>query len=90
MSRAIFAKKLGMTQVFTDAGKAVPVTVLLAPPCRVVRVKTDAQDGYQAAVVAIGSRRKASRPVAGQTKALGITPERIRELRGLDGSIEAG
>ena len=90
MSRAIFAKKLGMTQVFTDAGKAVPVTVLHAPSCRVVRVKTEAEDGYEAAVVAIGQRKRATRPVAGQTKALGLTPERLRELRGLDPAIGAG
>ncbi len=48
MKKAILAKKLGMTQVFTEAGLLVPVTVLLAGPCVVTQKKTEEVDGYDA------------------------------------------
>ena len=50
----ILAKKLGMTQVFTDNGECVPVTVLEAGPCVVVCHKTEEKDGYTAIQVGFG------------------------------------
>src|ERR1700753_839231 len=50
-------RKGGMTRVFTDAGVAVPVTVVQALPNRISQVKTDENDGYRAVQVTIGSRR---------------------------------
>lgn len=57
MKKAILATKLGMTQIFDDAGVLVPVTVLLAGPCVVTQVKTEENDGYNAVQVAYGKIR---------------------------------
>ena len=48
MKKAIIAKKIGMTQVFTEDGRLIPVTVLEAGPCSVVQKKTMENDGYEA------------------------------------------
>ena len=58
MSIELLCKKLGMTQVFTDSGEAVPVTVLEAGPNVVVQKKTEAKDGYVAVQLAFGERRE--------------------------------
>jgi large subunit ribosomal protein L3 len=58
MSIELLCKKLGMTQVFTDSGEAVPVTVLEAGPNVVVQKKTEAKDGYTAVQLAFGDRRE--------------------------------
>jgi large subunit ribosomal protein L3 len=81
VGKTVFARKLGMTQIFDDEGRVVPVTVVEAIPSRVLRVKTEQTDGYRALVVAVGTRRRASKPVAGQGKALGVVPRYIREVR---------
>ena len=47
MKKAILAKKVGMTQIFNEAGELVPVTVLQAGPCVVTQVKTVENDGYE-------------------------------------------
>ena len=47
MKKAILAKKVGMTQIFNEAGELVPVTVLQAGPCVVTQVKTVENDGYR-------------------------------------------
>ena len=54
MKKAIYAKKIGMTQVFDEKGDMIPVTVLEAGPCTVVRKKSKAIDGYQAVCVSFG------------------------------------
>ena len=51
MKKAIVGKKIGMTQVFTDDGRLVPVTVVEAGPCKVVQKKTTESDGYDAVQV---------------------------------------
>ena len=48
MEKAIIGKKVGMTQIFDDAGKVIPVTVIEAGPCTVVQKKTEEKDGYTA------------------------------------------
>jgi large subunit ribosomal protein L3 len=55
VSIGILGTKVGMTQIFDESGKAIPVTVIQAGPCRITQVKTDATDGYQAIQVAYGS-----------------------------------
>ena len=53
MKKAIMAKKIGMTQVFSETGNLIPVTVLEAGPCAVVQVKTVENDGYSAIQVGL-------------------------------------
>ena len=48
MTIGILGRKVGMTQVYDDAGKAVPVTVIEAGPCNVLQIRNDESDGYQA------------------------------------------
>lgn len=57
MSVGLLGTKLGMTQIFDEAGKAVPVTVIQAGPCTVTQVKTKATDGYEAVQVGYGETR---------------------------------
>ena len=54
----ILGKKIGMTNIFDETGKAVPVTVIEAGPCSVLQVKTKANDGYDAIQLAFGARRE--------------------------------
>jgi large subunit ribosomal protein L3 len=55
--RGLIGKKIGMTQVFTDGGQAVPVTVVEAGPCVVTQIKTKTTDGYDAIQVGFGERK---------------------------------
>ncbi len=55
--RGLIGKKIGMTQIYTDGGQAVPVTVVEAGPCVVTQVKTEATDGYNAVQVGYGERK---------------------------------
>lgn len=72
MTKGILGRKVGMTQIYDEAGKAIPVTVVQAGPCRVLQVKTKERDGYEA--VQIGfldkSRRLASRSERGHVAPL--------------------
>ncbi len=54
----LLAQKIGMTQVYDEGGRAVPVTVLAAGPCPVVQVKTPERDGYAALQIGFGKRRE--------------------------------
>jgi len=67
MTNGLLGQKLGMTQVFLEGGKTVPVTVIEAGPCRVSQVKTKERDGYTAVQLAFRELpdRKASKPVKG-------------------------
>ncbi len=75
----ILGKKLGMTQIFTEDGRACPVTVIEAGPCCVVQVKTADRDGYEA--VKIGflevKEKKLNKPESGVFKKAGVKPCRI-------------
>ena len=61
MKKAIVGKKIGMTQIFTEDGRLVPVTVIKAGPCTVVQTKTVESDGYNAVQVGFGELRSALR-----------------------------
>jgi large subunit ribosomal protein L3 len=76
--KAILGEKLGMTQVFDDQARAIPVTVIKAGPCRVVQIKSEASDGYDAIQIAYRElpERKVSRPMSGHYAAAGVPPHR--------------
>ena len=88
MKKAIVGKKIGMTQIFTEDGQLVPVTVIEAGPCTVVQVKTVETDGYQAVQVGFGEMTEArakkllTKPVQGHFAKAGVAAKRtLRELR---------
>lgn len=85
MSIAILGKKIGMTQYFDDLGNRIPVTVVEAGPCQVLKIKTaESRDGYDAVVLGFGKAREKSmtRPELGVFKKLEATPNAlIREIR---------
>lgn len=83
-TKAIVGEKVGMTQVWGDDNKVIPVTVVKVQPLRVVQVKTNERDGYTALQVTYGRKdaRKLTKPVAGQYAKAGVeTGERLVELR---------
>jgi large subunit ribosomal protein L3 len=85
-SKGILGTKLGMTQVFDEDSRVVPVTVVQAGPCTVTQVKTPETDGYTAVQLAFGARRHVSRPQAGHLAKAGIDNARVlAELRLSDG-----
>ena len=80
----ILGEKLGMTQVFDENNRIVPVTVVKAGPCVVTQIRTQEKDGYSAVQLAYGQidPRKVTKPVAGHFKAANVTPRRhLVELR---------
>jgi len=80
----ILGTKLGMTQVFDEAGQVVPVTVVQAGPCVVTAVRTPDSDGYSAVQLGFGEidPRKVTKPVGGIFARAGVTPRRyLAELR---------
>jgi len=82
--RGVLGTKLGMTQVFADDGRMVPVTVVEAGPCVVTAVRTPDSDGYSAVQLGFGEidPRKVTKPVAGHFAKAGVTPRRyLVELR---------
>jgi large subunit ribosomal protein L3 len=82
--RGVLGTKLGMTQVFADDGRMVPVTVVAAGPCVVTAVRTPDSDGYSAVQMGYGEidPRKVTKPVAGHFAKAGVTPRRyLVELR---------
>ena len=87
--KGVLGTKLGMTQVFADDGKIVPVTVVAAGPCVVTGVRTPDADGYSAVQLGYGEvdPRKVNKPEAGHFMKAGVTPRRyLVELRTDDAS----
>ena len=82
--KGILGKKLGMTQIFDEENRVVPVTVVEAGPCVVTQVRTKETDGYEAVQIAFGEidPRKVNKPAAGHFKKAGVTPRRhVAEIR---------
>ncbi|HLV91108.1 MAG TPA: 50S ribosomal protein L3 [Acidimicrobiia bacterium] len=80
--RAILGTKLGMTQVFDEQSRAIPVTVVKAGPVKVTQVKTVATDGYNAIQIAYGDVKKVNKPAEGHFAAAGVEPARhLIEIR---------
>jgi large subunit ribosomal protein L3 len=87
-SKGILGTKLGMTQVFDDEGRVVPVTVVQAEPNTVTQIKTPETDGYTAVQLAYGSRKRVTKPLAGHLAKAGVDggARVLAELRLTDGS----
>jgi large subunit ribosomal protein L3 len=70
MAEGLLGKKVGMTQVFTESGEIVPVTVLEVGPCFVTQIKTPERDGYSALQLGFGESRRLTKPERGHLKNL--------------------
>ena len=84
MKKAIIGKKIGMTQIFDEKGKVIPVTVIEAGPCVVTQKKTAENDGYEAVQVGFGDQKpqRLSKPLKGHFDKGGVAPKKtLRELR---------
>ena len=86
--KALLGTKIGMTQLISEDGKAVPVTIIKAGPVTVTQVKTVETDGYNAVQVGFELGKNLSKAVAGHLKAANVTPKYIREFRVTDTSEE--
>ena len=85
--KGVLGEKLGMTQVWDENNRLVPVTVVQAGPCVVTQVRDEATDGYTAVQIAYGALdpRKANKPSSGHFTKAGVTPRRhLVELRTAD------
>ena len=84
MKKGIIGKKIGMTQIFDESGKVIPVTVVEAGPCVVVQKKTEQNDGYEAIQVGFGDAKphKISKPLKGHFEKADVAAKRVlREFR---------
>jgi large subunit ribosomal protein L3 len=87
--KGLLGEKLGMTQVWDENNRVVPVTVVKAGPCVVTQIKTPEQDGYSSVQIAFGAidPRKVNKPATGHFTKAGVTPRRhLVELRTDDAS----
>jgi len=94
MQKGILGKKVGMTQIFTETGEVIPVTVIEAGPCVVVQKKTTQVDGYSALQIGFGEKRERlfNKPAKGHFDRANVKPLRyLREIRTEDAeSYEVG
>ena len=84
MKKAILGRKVGMTQIFDEDGKVIPVTVIEAGPCPVVQIKTIENDGYSAVQLGFGDikENKVIKPKKGHYAKAGVAPKRVlKEFR---------
>ena len=87
MVKGLIGRKVRMTQIFEETGKAIPVTVIEAGPCPIVQVKTQERDGYQAVQLGFGARKehKFNNPLKGHfakvmTRKPGASRDHSREF----------
>lgn len=84
MKKGLIGKKVGMTQIFTEDGKVIPVTVIEAGPCVVTQKKTIENDGYEAVQVGFGdvNVHKLKKPIKGHFDKADVAPKKVlREFR---------
>ena len=84
MKKAILGKKVGMTQIFDEKGRVIPVTAIDAGPCIVVQIKTKDADGYEAVKLGFGDvkENKLTKPKMGEFKKANLSPKKhLREFR---------
>ena len=84
MTKALLARKIGMTQVYDEEGRVIPVTVLQAGPCYVVQVKDSSRDGYNSIQIGFGEikEHRVNRPLKGHYQKHNLRPCRyLREFR---------
>ena len=94
MKKGLIGKKIGMTQIFDEAGNVIPVTVVEAGPCTVTQIKTVENDGYQAVQVGFGDVQvsRVNKPMKGHFDKADVAPKKtLKEFRldSIDG-IEVG
>lgn len=77
---ALLGTKLGMTRIFDELGRAIPVTAIQAGPCVVTQLKTAAKDGYSAVQIGLGTKRHPNKPLQGHSKSLSAAPQFLREF----------
>ncbi|MFZ5863363.1 MAG: 50S ribosomal protein L3 [Nitrospirota bacterium] len=93
MIGGLLGRKLGMTQIYGEDGRLIPVTVVEAGPCRVVQIKTQKTDGYQAVQLAFSPKReqRVNKPVAGHFKKANVPPMyHLREFSTDGEGVEVG
>jgi large subunit ribosomal protein L3 len=91
--KGILGRKVGMTEVFTKEGKAIPVTVIEVEPNVVTQVKTEATDGYKAVQLGVCDKKQnnATKASIGHAKKANTTPKRfLKEVRDFEGSYSLG
>jgi large subunit ribosomal protein L3 len=84
MKKAIIGKKVGMTQIFDEAGKVIPVTVIEAGPCVVVQKKTNEKEGYTSVQLGFEDvqEKNLNKPLRGHIKKAGVAPKKhLKEFR---------
>lgn len=89
----IIGKKVGMTSIYSAAGKNIPCTVIEAGPCVVTQIKTQEKDGYTAVQIAFGDKKEknTSQPLLGHFKKAGVSPKRfIAEFDGYENEVKLG
>lgn len=87
MTKGILGKKVGMTQIFTESGELIPVTVIEATPNVVLQLKTIANDGYEAVQVGYQDKREvlSNKPAKGHVAKANTAPKRfIREFKNVE------
>ena len=86
MLNGILGRKIGMTQIFTEKGETIPVTVIEAGPCVVTQLRTKDKDGYEAVQLGCGEikPRKVTKPIQGHLKAAGRLVRFMREVKTTD------
>jgi large subunit ribosomal protein L3 len=91
MPKGLLGRKIGMTQVFDDAGACIPVTVIEAGPCVVLQVRTADRDGYSAVQLGFDDkpRRLADRSERGQVAAIGSQRQKTRQSAGVELAAKA-
>jgi large subunit ribosomal protein L3 len=99
MVEGLIGRKVGMTQLFLEDGRVVPVTVIEAGPCVVTQLRSQEKDGYEAAqlgLVDAKAAKKANKPMRGHHEKAGVPPTRLRKefrlvaVEGEDGGVKAG
>ena len=79
--KTLLGTKIGMTQILSEDGAAIPVTLIKAGPVTVTQVKTIEKDGYTAVQLGYGNGKNLSNAVTGHVKQAGVTPKVIKEVR---------
>ncbi|MCP4393418.1 MAG: 50S ribosomal protein L3, partial [Alphaproteobacteria bacterium] len=86
--KGILGRKVGMTQLYSDQGKLIPVTVIEVKPNVVSKVLTEEQDGYAALQLGLEDKKasRQNKPETGHFKKANTTPKRfVKEIRGMEG-----
>lgn len=89
----ILGKKVGMTSIFSAAGKNVPCTIVEAGPCVVTQIKKAEKDGYTAVQIGFGERKEKNtpKPLKGHFAKAGVTPKSVlKEIEGFDKEVKVG